>query len=208
MTDFKDRTVLKSNEMYVHNSTGGTIPAASFAILGAYTKASQYFAVTKPAADNEDPSTVVIIPEAIANGDTGIAIIDGLGVVLKTGGAVSAGNEVGADATAWTAILGLGFRVMYVDGNYLVVRKTCVGVNAGKWFKLSAVGSNPMTGKEQICSAGVFSDAPNVDTSSIYRYPQFTNQTSYQVNDYVYAVYVDDCWVSLYNTPIQVFECT
>ena len=76
----------------------------------------------------------------------------------------------------------------------------------GKWFKLSAVASSPMTGKEQTCSVGVFSEVTGAANTNIYVYPQI-DVTQYQVNDYVYAVYVGDSWIALYNTPVPFDEC-
>jgi len=74
-----------------------------------------------------------------------------------------------------------------------------------KWFRLTTVDSNPMTGREQKCIDGWFGDKNEIDVS-IYRYPQFTNQTSYQVSDIIAAQYVGNSWISFYNTPHEIKE--
>ena len=69
------------------------------------------------------------------------------------------------------------------------------GVLVG-WFKLSDVGSDPMTGKLQTCAAGSFSDASGAENKSIYIHPG-SALANYAVNDYVFANYVGNSWVSV-----------
>ncbi len=69
------------------------------------------------------------------------------------------------------------------------------GVLVG-WFKLSAVASNPMTGKLQTCSAGSFSAASGAENKSIYIHPG-SALANYAVNAYVFANYVGNSWVSV-----------
>lgn len=64
------------------------------------------------------------------------------------------------------------------------------------WFKLSAVASNPMTGKLQTCSAGSLSDASGAEDTDVYIHPG-SELANYAVNAYVFASYVGDCWVSV-----------
>ena len=74
-----------------------------------------------------------------------------------------------------------------------------------KWFELTAVASSPMTGKEQTCSNGTFTDV-NTDSISVYPFPQI-DITHYAVGNHVFAHYVGNCWVALYNTPVAFDEC-
>jgi len=114
-------------------------------------------------------------------------------------------------------------KVERISGDeHIKVRHTAGGINISmeripkgsgggstvRWYKLSAVAANPMTGKEQTCSEGSFSDTSGAENVSIYRYPQFTNQTSYEVDDVIAAITIGDSIVSLYNTPHEIYECT
>ena len=89
-------------------------------------------------------------------------------------------------------------------------RGVAVSAASGRWFKLNDITANPMTGREQICNNGTFSDAngAGAENTDIYRYPQFTNNTSYKIYDYVFCVYSGNCWISLYNTPHEMFRCS
>ena len=75
-----------------------------------------------------------------------------------------------------------------------------------KWFKLSVVNADPMTGKEQTFNGSSWSDVSGAENVSIYTYPQIA-LTQYQVNDVVAALKVGGYWVSLYNTPVAFDEC-
>ncbi len=70
-----------------------------------------------------------------------------------------------------------------------------IGTNAG-WFKLTGVGSNPMTGTRQTCSAGSFSGVSGAESTSIYIHPG-SALANYAVNETIFASYVGDCWVSV-----------
>ncbi len=113
------------------------IPAKSFAVLDSYDDTNHYFIVTKPNADNMSSSKVVVVPELIAANKAGIAYIGGIHVVLMTGGeSIAAGDMVGTDENEWTAIEGVGFYVVDVFTNDIVIRLTPypLVVGDGLWF--------------------------------------------------------------------------
>jgi len=76
-----------------------------------------------------------------------------------------------------------------------------------KWFKLTSVAADPMTGTEQTFNGSAWSNKTDgLSGISVYTYPQI-DKTHYATNDIVAALQVNKLWVSLYNQPIQFDEC-
>lgn len=141
MRDFQTTQELRSNEVVIYNNAGETIPALSFAEIESYDTVNKYFSVKKPTSDNLSAEKILIVPEAILDTKIGVGVIDGVGVVLKTAGnTVAAGGEVGTDNGEYTAIEGLGFYVITVDGNYLIVRRKSIGSGSSRIAKIKAGG--------------------------------------------------------------------
>ena len=74
------------------------------------------------------------------------------------------------------------------------------------WYELTSVAANPLVGKLQTCTSGVFTDV-NTDEVNIYVYPQL-DKKQYLVGDHIFAHFIGNCWVSLYNTPVAFDVCT
>jgi len=110
------------------------IPACSLAVIDSYSKSDHCFTVSKPTADNISPEQLVIVPELVPANAIGIAYKNGVHVVEQTSGeTIAAGDYVGTDANAWTAIKGEGFYVVDVDGDYLVIRPVSGGGSSQNW---------------------------------------------------------------------------
>jgi len=81
-------------------------------------------------------------------------------------------------------------------------RRRAVSAGGGstiKWFRVTSIASDPLTGIKQTCDDGVFSDVGTASTD-IYIHPEL-GPVHYKVGDKVAAVKVGNCYVSLYHQP-------
>lgn len=110
-----------TNLFRIKNNTSENIAAFSFAKLDGYDTYSHYFKVKKPDADNLPLSQIVIVPELVYAGKIGLAYFDGICVVKKTTGSITAGDKVGTDNNQWTAIEISDDSLGNNDGQFLVL---------------------------------------------------------------------------------------
>ena len=75
-----------------------------------------------------------------------------------------------------------------------------------KWFKLSNVAGDPMTGKEQTCGAGIFSDKDGALGTLIYKNPQ-SALAGYKVNHCIAALHCGDSWVAITTMSMSLDIC-
>jgi len=162
MKNIFDTRKVRPTEVIIHNSSGELLPANSFARLTGYDKTNQYFTVDKPDEDGVSPNFVTIVPVSIPNGERGVGIIEGVGVVKKESGvSVSMGDTVGTGENKWEAVATAGFAVLHVDGDYLIVRRGVAGriyaritatlqrkdpvnfLDAIDWYEIEIIGMPP-----------------------------------------------------------------
>jgi hypothetical protein len=109
----------------VHNGSGETVPAKSFAELGTYDTTNQHFNISKPSSDSLEAGEIVVVPESIATGAIGIAYIGGIHTVVKDAAeTVVAGDRITAKSSDWNARQDDDgpYHCLYVSGSDLICR--------------------------------------------------------------------------------------
>jgi hypothetical protein len=128
MKNIFDTRKVRPTEVIIKNTSGELLPGNSFARITGYNKADQHFDVDKPDEDGISPNFVTMVPVSIPNGERGVGIIEGVGVVKKESGvSVSMGDTVGTGENKWEAVATVGFTVLHIDGDYLIVRRGVAG---------------------------------------------------------------------------------
>ncbi len=197
----------------VSNVSGMVIPAKSACIVTGYDATNKLWEIDRRGSSDPDNAPVVVVQEIIASGKNGIAFFDGLHVVLKDAGYTPTVGDIvrpKEDSFKLEQDDVGSFVVIKINSNDLYVKPANTGIggisSVFKWFELTAVAADPMTGKWQTCASGVFSDV-NTDSVSIYSYPQLEKE-HYKVGNHVLAHFVGDSWVALYNLPVAMDICS